>query len=73
MDPATVRHPSVDTSLLVLIHSIISPVLPAPIIGTSRPPSVHLEGPGHIPSSMDLACLQLHRATPMWNVCLLMR
>ena len=73
MDLATVGHRSMDTSLLMLIHSIISPVLPTPIIRKPRPPSLHLEGPGHIPFSMDLACLQLHRATPMWNVCLLMR
>ena len=73
MDPATVRHPSVGTSLLMLIHSIIPHLIYTPIITTPRPPSLHLEGPGDIPTSVDLVCLQLHRASPIWNVCPLMR
>ena len=73
MDPAAVWHPSVDTSLLVLIHSITPPLITTPIITTPRPPSLHLEGPGDILTSVDLVCLQLHMASPIWNVCSLMR
>ena len=73
MDPATVRHPSVDTFLLMLIPSITPPLISTPIITTPRPPSLHLKGPGDIPTPVDLVCLQLHRASPIWNVCSLMR
>ena len=73
MDPATVRHPSVGTSLLMLTPSITPSLISTPIITTPRPPSLHLEGPGDIPTSVDLVCLQLHRASPIWNVCSLMR
>ena len=73
MDPATVRHPSVGTSLLMLIPSITPSLISTPIITTPRPPSLHLEGPGDIPTPVDLVCLQLHRASPIWNVCPLMR
>ena len=73
MDPATVRHPSVDTSLLLVIPSITLPLISTPIIATPCPPSLHLEGPGDIPTPVDLVCLQLHRASPIWNVCPLMR
>ena len=73
MDPATVRHPSVDTFLLMLIPSITPSLISTPIITTPRPPSLHLEGPGDIPTSVDLVCLLLHRASPIWNVCSLMR
>ena len=73
MDPATVRRPSVDTSLLMLIHSITPPLISTLIITTPRPPCLRLEGPGDIPTPVDVVCLQLHRASPIWNVCSLMR
>ena len=63
----------VGTSLLMLIPSITPPLISTPIITTPRPPSLHLKGPGDIPTSVDLVCLQSHRASPIWNVCRLMR
>ena len=73
MDPATVRHPSVDTSLLMLIPSIIPPLIFTPITIKLRLPFLHLEGFGDTPTLVNLACLQLLRASPIWNVCPLMR
>ena len=40
------RHPSVDTYLFMLIHSITPPLISTPIITAPRPPCLHLEDPG---------------------------
>ena len=65
MDPATVRHPLVDTSLLMLIHSVTPPLISTRIITTPRSPSLPLQVPGGV--------ICTFRTSASWNFCLLMR
>ena len=68
-------NPLLQTPFTLSIHSITPPLLSKPIITVPRPPSLHLEGPRVAMSmlSVILACLHLHSARPIWEVCPLMR
>ena len=61
MNSTTAWHPSVDTALFMLIHSITPPLIARPVITAPHPPSFPLEGPWvtvHI--LVVLVCLPSH-------------
>ena len=61
MNSTTAWHPSVDTALFMLIHSITPPLIARPVITAPHPPSLPLEGPWvTVRILVVLVCLPSH-------------